>query len=237
MVLLSGRPAQVYKPLTNHHCGKAETRLIVKESAIKSLIRAIFFGSGTTIQKCCQYNREPTARPSTPTNSVPHPAFTLVDEHPPHCHYHPPMTGHKTLRPAGGSKQQGQRFADDTNLDRPPERLQQDPRPFTYEGRSTGRDTFHKTVDRERKAAEREALKREVAKQSGAYVKPKRTNSQAFGSSPTSPATNNENVPPFGCVEQQLPQESLVGRSSTLVCAILSYPIAIRLLIPASLMG
>lgn len=190
--------------MTNHRCEKAERRLILKESALSSLKRCIFFLGGTQIQKQYQYNREPVARPGTPTNSVPHSSFTLVDEHPTHCGYRPPMTGHKTLKPAGGLKQRGQRFADDTNLDRPPERPKQDPRPFTYEGRSTGRDTFYKSIDREKRAAQREALKIEVAKQSGAYVKPKKVNQQAFGSS----SSNNENVSPLARVEPALREVS-----------------------------
>ena len=176
----------------------------MKEPPVQSLKRSIFFLGGTQTQKPCQYNREPVARPSTPTNSVPHFSYTLVDEHPSHCCYGPPMTGHKTIKPPGGHKQNGLRFADDTNLDRPPERPEQAPRPFTYEGRSSGRDTFYKSVDRQRKAAEREAQKAEVAKQSGAYVKPKKVNQQAFGSS----SSNNENVSPLARVEPALREVS-----------------------------
>ena len=194
--------------LTNHRREKAERRFITKQGPLDNLIHLTSFLGGTRIQKDCQYNPEPVARPGTPSNSIPHSSYTFVDEHPAQELYPPPMTGHKTVKPAGGQKQNGQRFADDTNLNRGPERPEQAPRPFTYEGRATGRDTFHKTVDRQRRAAEREALKIEVAKQSGAYVKPKKTNPAASGSSSFASGSSsaaglrNENVPPVVHVEQ-----------------------------------
>lgn len=207
--------------LTNHRREKAERRFITKEAPLDKLIHQTSFLGGTRIQKDCQYNPEPVARPGTPSNAIPHSSFTLVDEHPSQELYPPPMTGHKTVKPAGGQKQKGQRFADDTNLDRRPDKIEQAPRPFTYEGRANGRDTFHKTVDRERRKAEREALKIEVAKQSGAYVKPK-TNSAASGSSSAASGSSSaasgsssagglrtENVPPAVRAEQQPRQVSL----------------------------
>lgn len=83
------------------------------------------------------------------------------------------MTGKKTLKPPGGHKQQGQRFADDTNIGRKPEIPQLPLRPITYDGRASGRETFFASIEKKQlTAAEQEAKKIAKAKKEGAYVKP-----------------------------------------------------------------
>src|SRR5437870_1259950 len=90
-----------------------------------------------------QHHTEPRTPPNTPTEAIPHSSYTLLDEHPGHLYHEPPMTGKKTLKPPGGHKQQGMRFADDTNIGKKPEVPKLPTRPITYDGRASGRETFY----------------------------------------------------------------------------------------------
>jgi len=136
-----------------------------------------------------QYQRKPHTPPSTPTEAIPHPSYTLLDEHPGHLYHEQPMTGKKTLKPPGGHKQQGQRFADDTNIGKRPTTPELPTRPITYDGKASGRESFYASIEKKQQtAAEKDAKEVAKAKKEGAYVKPTSRAAKASG-------TRKENEP------------------------------------------
>ncbi|KAF8417958.1 hypothetical protein EV426DRAFT_577883 [Tirmania nivea] len=155
----------------------------------KALRDINFFNRSRMEEKTSQYRTQPHTPPNTPTDAIPHPSYTLLDEHPGHLYHERPMTGKKTLKPPGGHKQQGLRFADDTNISRKPEVPTLPIRPITYDGRASGRETFYASTEKKPlTASEEEAKKTAKAKKEGAYVKPTTRAAKASG-------TQKENEP------------------------------------------